>query len=141
MATITESAIGSETAPRRSTRIFMSVRVVVSGKNLMGKKFSEVCRTVVINAHGGLVHMNQELADGAMLTITNPVTQEDLECRVVFLGELNDKGLRVGLEFLTPSPHFWGVEFTQKDWVEPKENLEQHEQAEERDTQRVHESN
>jgi len=107
----------------------MSVRVVVSGKNLMGKKFSETCRTIVINAHGGLVHINQELEDGAMLTITNPVTQEDLECRLVFLGELNDKGQRVGLEFLTPSPHFWGVEFTQKDWVEPPEQTEDQEQS------------
>jgi hypothetical protein len=102
----------------------MSVRVVVSGKNLMGKKFSDTCRTIVINAHGGLVHMKQEVADGAMLVVTNPVTQEDLECRVVFLGELGDKGQRVGLEFLTPAPHFWGVEFTQKDWIEPEAKAE-----------------
>ena len=120
MPTTTEPAVSFETAPRRSTRVFMSVRVVVSGKNLMGKKFSEACRTIVINAHGGLVFLNQELADGAMLVISNPLTQEELECRVVFLGELGDKGMRVGLEFLTPSPHFWGVEFTQKEWVEKK---------------------
>ncbi len=135
MATTTESAVSFETAPRRSTRVFMSVRVVVSGKNLMGKKFSEACRTIVINAHGGLVFLNQELADGAMLVISNPVTQEELECRVVFLGELGDKGMRVGLEFLTPSPHFWGVEFTQKEWVERKEVSAEHEEEQQQQRQ------
>jgi len=30
---------------------------------------------------------------------------------VDFIGEPSDKGQRVGIEFLTPSPRFWGVEF------------------------------
>jgi hypothetical protein len=34
-----------------------------------------------------------------------------MECRVVYLGDLVEKGQRVGIEFLTPAPRFWGVEF------------------------------
>ena len=26
------------------------------------------------------------------------------------MGELADKGQRVGVEFLTPAPHFWGLD-------------------------------
>jgi len=32
---------------------------------------------------------------------------------VVYLGEPVGKGQRVGVEFLTPAPRFWGVEFVE----------------------------
>jgi hypothetical protein len=104
---------------RRSTRVFMRVRVVVAGKNSDNRRFREACETIVINAHGGLMYLNQPLAMDAMLVITNPFTQEEQECRVVFLGEATDKGQRVGVEFLTPAPHFWGVDFVPTDWPAP----------------------
>ncbi len=104
---------------RRSTRVFMRVRVVVAGKNSDNRRFREACETIVINAHGGLMYLNQPLAMDAMLVLTNPFTQEEQECRVVFLGEATDKGQRVGVEFLTPAPHFWGVDFVPTDWPAP----------------------
>jgi hypothetical protein len=104
---------------RRSTRVFMRVRVVVAGKNSDSRRFREACETIVINAHGGLLYLNQPLAMDAMLVLTNPFTQEEQESRVVFLGEATDKGQRVGVEFLTPAPHFWGVDFVPADWPAP----------------------
>jgi hypothetical protein len=104
---------------RRSTRVFMRVRVVVAGKNSDGRRFREACETIVINAHGGLMYLNQPLNKDAELVITNPFTQEEQECRIVFLGDATDKGQRVGLEFLTPAPHFWGVDFVPADWPAP----------------------
>ena len=101
---------------RRSSRVFLRVRVVVSGKNQDRRRFREACETIVINAHGGLLYLNQPLEDGTLLTLTNPFTQEEQECRVVYLGGDSEKGQRVGVEFLTPAPHFWGVEFAQPDW-------------------------
>ena len=107
---------------RRSSRVFMRVRVVVSGKNKLGRRFRETCETVVINAHGGLLYTTQTVKMGELLVVTNPFTQEDQESRVVYLGEEtdSDKGQRVGIEFLTPAPHFWGVEFAQPDWSASK---------------------
>ena len=105
--------------PRRSTRVFMRVRVVVAGKNADNRRFREACETIVINAHGGLIYLNQPLTMDAMVVLTNPFTQEEQESRVVFLGEATDKGQRVGVEFLTPSPHFWGVDFVPSDWPAP----------------------
>jgi predicted LPLAT superfamily acyltransferase len=101
---------------RRSTRVFMRVRVVVAGKNSDHRRFREACETIVISAHGGLMYLNQPLAMDAILVLTNPFTQEEQECRVVFLGEATEKGQRVGVEFLTPAPHFWGVDFVPTDW-------------------------
>jgi hypothetical protein len=102
--------------PRRSSRVFMRVRVVAAGKNLDGRKFREACETIVVSAHGGLLYFNQPLESGAMIVLVNPSTQEEQECRVVYLGEVADKGQRVGVEFLSPAPHFWGVEFAPADW-------------------------
>jgi hypothetical protein len=105
--------------PRRSTRVFMRVRVVVAGKNSDSRRFREACETIVINAHGGLMYVNQPLAMDAILVLTNPFTQEEQESRIVFLGEATEKGQRVGVEFLTPAPHFWGVDFVPTDWPAP----------------------
>jgi hypothetical protein len=105
--------------PRRSSRIFKRVRVSAEGKNSMGRKFRESCQTIVINAHGGLLYLKAELAAGAMIVLANPFTQEEQECRVVFVGEDVEKGQRVGVEFLSPAPHFWGVDFTPPaDWLD-----------------------
>ena len=104
---------------RRSTRVFMRVRVVVAGKNSDNRRFREACETIVINAHGGLMYLNQPLYMDAILVLTNPFTQEEQESRIVFLGDATEKGQRVGVEFLTPAPHFWGVDFVPADWPAP----------------------
>jgi hypothetical protein len=97
---------------RRSSRAFLRLKLVAAGKNRRGKRFRQACETVVVSEHGGLLCLSQEVEMGALLIVTSPVTQEDQECRVVYLGEESDRGSRVGVEFLTPAPRFWGMEFT-----------------------------
>lgn len=101
------------TAPRRSGRVFHKMRVKAQGRDLDGRKFREVCETVVVNSHGGLLLLKHEIEEGEMLVLTNPITEEELECRVVYLGDAGDKGQRVGVEFLSPAPRFWGLEFVE----------------------------
>ena len=97
--------------PRRSARAFHKIRIQAEGRTHDRKKFKETCETVVVSAHGGLLLLKHEVDNGEMLVLTNPLTQEEQECRVVYLGEPVQKGQRVGIEFLTPAPRFWGVEF------------------------------
>ena len=98
-------------APRRSARAFRKMRIQARGLTHDRKKFKETCETVAVSAHGGLLLLKHEVDNGEMLVLTNPLTQEEQECRVVYLGEPLEKGQRVGIEFLTPAPRFWGVEF------------------------------
>jgi hypothetical protein len=102
---------------RRSSRMFMRVRVLLAGKNQQGRRFRHACETIVINAHGALLYFDQDLEVGSVLVLINPFTHEDQVCRVGYLGDDSDMGVSVGMEFLTPSPHFWGVEFTHPDWT------------------------
>jgi hypothetical protein len=101
---------------RRSSRVFTRIPVRASGKSIQGRKFRENSQTIVINAHGGLLYLQEEIAMGADLVLINPVTEEEQECRVVYLGDTSEKGTRVVVEFLSPSPHFWGVDFAPQDW-------------------------
>jgi len=102
--------------PRRSSRVFMRIYVLVKGENAQGRKFSEACQTVAVNAHGGLLYLQEPVEMHASLILASPLSEEEQECRVVYIGDNSDKGTRVGVEFLSPAPRFWGVEFTQPDW-------------------------
>jgi hypothetical protein len=103
----------TQSTPRRSSRVFHKMQVQVQGRAHNGRKFRETCQTVVVNGHGGLLIMKHEVDDGTMMVLTHPETLEEQECRVVYLGESSDRGQRVGVEFLTPAPRFWGLEFVE----------------------------
>jgi hypothetical protein len=99
------------TVRRRSGRVFHKMRVEAKGRGHNGRKFKEVCETVVVNAHGGLLLLKHEIDNDEILVLVQPETQEEQECRVVFQGDAGDRGQRVGVEFLTPAPRFWGIDF------------------------------
>lgn len=103
----------SDSEKRRTARIFRRISVQVRGVGPEGHKFHESCQTIVVNAQGGLIYLNETVELGGQLQVANPVTDEELECRVVYLGDVSDRGQRVGLEFLSPAPHFWGLEFSE----------------------------
>jgi hypothetical protein len=101
---------------RRSSRVFVRIPVLARGKNAEGRPFQRRTETIVVNAHGGLIYLDESLVMGSEMTISNALSEGEQECRVVYLGGSSDRGQRVGLEFLTPAPHFWGVEFPPPDW-------------------------
>ncbi|MGB7436893.1 MAG: hypothetical protein WBR26_02815 [Candidatus Acidiferrum sp.] len=101
----------AQSAQRRSQRVFHKMHLQALGRSHQGRKFREICETLVVSAHGGLLNLRHEVDNGEMLVLVNPETQEEQECRIVFLGETGNRGTRVGVEFLTPAPHFWGIDF------------------------------
>jgi hypothetical protein len=111
----------AENSPRRSQRVFHRMRLQALGRSHEGRKFREICETLVVNAHGGLLNLKHEVDDGEMLVLVNPETQEEQECRIVYLGESGNRGIRVGVEFLTPAPHFWGIDFEAREMAGPSD--------------------
>ena len=101
---------------RRSLRLWMSIPVGVSGKNATGKNFTEDTETTVVNAHGGLLFLYEPVKIGTNIALTNRATNEEQTCRVVSMRKASDKGMHVGIEFLLPSPNFWGAEFPPDNW-------------------------
>ena len=66
---------------RRSSRVFMRIRVVLVDKNQRGHRFRKASETIMISAHGGLLYLDQDLDMGSMLVLANPSTQDEQECR------------------------------------------------------------
>src|SRR3974377_792198 len=81
------------------------------GRSQEGRKFREVCETVVVNAHGGLLNLRHEVGNGELIVLVNPLTQDKQEFRVVFLGGPGARAPRIGVGFLTAAPYFWGNDF------------------------------
>ena len=100
-----------KTSDRRSQRVFHKTKLQALGRSHEGRKFREICETVVVSAHGGLLILRHEVVQGEILVLVSPETQEEQECRIVYLGDTGERGIRVGVEFLTPAPHFWGIDF------------------------------
>jgi hypothetical protein len=101
---------------RRSSRVFARVHVRANGRDSHGHRFTKQAETIVINAHGALLYLDAEVEMGALVTIRSPATEEEQESRVVYVGGASERGQRLGLEFVTPAPHFWGIEFPPPDW-------------------------
>ena len=104
---------------RRSQRVFHKMRLQALGRSQDGRKFREICETLVVNAHGALLMLRHEVDSSEMIVLVNPLTQEEQECRIVFLGGCGERGQRVGVEFLTPAPHFWGIDFDARPLPQP----------------------
>jgi len=105
---------------RRSMRVLLSIPIAVSGKTTENKEFSEDTRTLVVNAHGALICLETSVKAGQLIQLTNKVTRDSRECRIVYLGNSNAGKIQMGIEFLTPSGAFWHIDFPPDDWVVPE---------------------
>jgi len=50
------------------------------------------------------------------VTLANVATEQGSEARVVYVGPKQDGKTQIGVEFVSPSPKFWGIEFPPADW-------------------------
>lgn len=100
---------------RRSQRVLLGLNVTVIGQGVDKKPIEEATRTLVINAHGALVTLDMRVSIGLQLTLRNGKTNEEVACKVVYVGQQLSKA-EVGLEFLKPAPNFWHIAFPPADW-------------------------
>jgi hypothetical protein len=105
---------------RRSMRVLLSVPIQVRGKNAQNQDFTEETRTLVVNAHGALISLSAQVVVNEKVFVSNSATHQTQECRVVYFGNLQAGKAQMGVEFLTPSPAFWQIDFPPEDWVVPE---------------------
>jgi hypothetical protein len=93
--------------PRSSTRISLHVPVLVYGWSNLENSFHEEATTLLVNASGGLLALNSRVALGDTVFLTNKATQQEQECRVVYVGKDARGKAQVGVAFKRQAPHFW----------------------------------
>jgi PilZ domain-containing protein len=104
---------------RRSQRVIMSIPVTVKWRGPDGQQAEETTASLVLNAHGALLALANAMKEGQTLRLVNRTTDQEQECRVVYLGPVSSGKAQVGLEFLEPAPEFWNITFPPENWTAP----------------------
>jgi len=100
---------------RRTQRVLLRVRasihVALQGQ---AKKFDVA--TLSVNPHGAVVIMNQSLPAHTEVVLEHAGTKERVACKVVKPPRQMAEGYHVPLEFDSPAPGFWKIDFPPSDW-------------------------
>jgi hypothetical protein len=94
---------------RRSRRSSMDIPVYVYGYGPNQEPFHEEAHTLQVNANGALLLLSVPVRDGQELLLTNTFTQQEQDCRIVFLGTRHSRTIEAGIAFPETNPHFWQV--------------------------------
>ena len=93
---------------RRSKRLPLSIPVRVYGRTVDNRPFRDATETNAVSVHGGLLPLKAKVKRGQTLLLVNVVTQEERECRVVYV-KSNLWSRKVAVEFMNSSGDFWHV--------------------------------
>lgn len=105
---------------RRSERVILEVSVVVQATTLEGEQLEESAKTLVVNAHGGLLNLHMEVFPAQPVVIVNTKSGRKQTGRIVRVGHPPGGLSQVAFEFDEPSPDFWPVTFPPSDWGLPQ---------------------
>ncbi len=94
---------------RRSQRLKARVPIEVRSQTVEKHTASEKTEALIINAHGGLILLSMKVAPDQLVTVVNLNTGDELLSRITSLGPSFMGKTEVGVEFIKPSPDFWGV--------------------------------
>jgi len=101
-----------KTEHRRGSRFPVVVPVEATWQDATGKSVTEAAQAKEVNAQGGLLDMKTYPGVGRQLALTNLLSGEATEARVVAMRSSKDGiPLGVAVELLVPSETFWGVNF------------------------------
>jgi len=105
----------STAGKRRSRRFPFISPVEATWQEADGKIFREAGQATEVNAQGGLLEMKTYPAVASQIELTNLLSHESSQARVVGVRR-NSEGrlLGVAIELLVPSETFWGVNFQLK---------------------------
>jgi hypothetical protein len=94
---------------RRARRWTLDVAVYVYGYGPGKEPFHEEAHTLNVNANGGLLLLSVPVQKGQQLLLTNQRTQQDQDCRVVYLGTRHSRTVEAGVAFPRTNPEFWQI--------------------------------
>ena len=92
---------------RRSRRWALDISVYVYGHGPGKEPFHEEAHTLNVNANGALLLLSVPVQKGQTLLLTNQLTEQEQDCRVVFLGTHYSRTVETGVAFPRTNPAFW----------------------------------
>lgn len=104
----------NETATRRSGRVTLRVPLRIYEPDTNRWFLVEEAYSVKVSLWGGLIALNAPVNRDQKLLLANQAAEKTVESRVVYQGPPEMAGSQarlVAIEFLKPSPGFWGIGF------------------------------
>jgi hypothetical protein len=101
---------------RRGQRVLLRVRASIH-LALQGQAAETLdVATLSVNPHGAVVVVNRSLAAETHLVLEHSGTRQQIACKVVRPPRQMPEGYHVPLEFDSPAPNFWKIDFPSPDW-------------------------
>jgi len=94
---------------RRSKRLPLAIPVRVYGRTSDNQPFRDVTVTECVNVHGGLLPLAPKVTRGQKLLLVHSITEEERECRVVYVEAKQQGRKAVAVEFTESGGDFWHV--------------------------------
>lgn len=98
---------------RRSPRLPFSIPVKVYGRTPKNQPFKDVTATMKVSLYGGLLDMKPRVQLGQTILVVNSFTEEERECRVVYVDPKGRGRKKVAVEFANGNgangEDFWHV--------------------------------
>src|SRR5437667_12540187 len=102
---------------RRSQRIELTVPVVVHSPPKEGPQISERAQTLVINAHGALMALEEKVTPKQSLLMQNIDTGAQKECRVVYVDKGGMGTTKAAVELGGRARRVWRIERAPAEWT------------------------
>jgi PilZ domain-containing protein len=97
---------------RRSERLMLTVPLIVTGMDALGRNFKEDARSLILNRHGALIEISRPLLIGQRIRIVNTLCHREAEFSVVGpVAPRTEKGGQWGVECLNGEDNIWGIQF------------------------------
>lgn len=94
---------------RRCKRFPFTIPVKVYGRTPRNHPFRDVTATMQVSLYGGLLDMKPRLKLGQKILVVNSFTDEERECRVVYVDSKQRGRRKVAVEFANGNGDFWHV--------------------------------
>ena len=94
---------------RRCKRFPFTIPVKVYGRTPRNRPFRDVTATMAVSLYGGLLDMNPRVKLGQKILIVNSFTEEERECRVVYIDSKQRGRRKVAVECANVDGDFWHV--------------------------------
>jgi hypothetical protein len=94
---------------RRCKRLPLTIPVKVYGRTPRNHPFRDITATMEVSLYGGLLDMKPRVKFGQKILIVNSFTEEERECRVVYIDSKKRGRRRVAVEFANADGDFWHV--------------------------------
>jgi hypothetical protein len=94
---------------RRGERFPFTIPVKVYGRTPRNHPFRDVTGTMAVSLYGGLLDMKPRVELGQRILLVNSFTEEERECRVVYVDSKQRGRRKVAVEFAKSDGDFWHV--------------------------------